>query len=442
MSLPPGEKERCISYLPVLPASLRVELDFYDAEQKKLLLQYPTSNRLNELMGTTVEIPASVFAANFLFHESQAGLPSSASSTGFEEDLLRTAFALAKFVSFENSGIHSTVESASLPTHISEYVGEAIGLFVVNQLHDMTLADWSKIKQIKGMSNVKIFDFAGSLGADGKYFVELEAKGTCVETNSKKEGNVYNQKCEIVSKKIVNRTTQKLLPSSRGEVLRYGTITAIARQPGSVLKCWLVDPPGDEIDGEARVMKLLNRMRFMSRWITFILPRSLFATALAVRVADMEKVSSPFELSESLLNVGTLEPQYEQLEFEFLGSESQHRKSLLKNKSRVSDGTGGGKLLPLGDHHLLFIGISEELMFLAASQDFERVLNYRARPHTVNKSIDCVMTQKQASGLRLLDSVAPAELKKVRFSLPGQIHYTSEGLIFSFLALAHLQKQR
>lgn len=70
---------------------------------------------------------------------------------------------------------------------ISEHVGEAVGLSVMNRIHDITEADWRIIPARSGRAAKPSFDF--QLASDNHHLIEVENKGSSVADN----GQLFQQ---------------------------------------------------------------------------------------------------------------------------------------------------------------------------------------------------------------------------------------------------------
>jgi hypothetical protein len=85
---------------------------------------------------------------------------------------------------------------------------------------------------------------------------------------------------------------------------------------------------------------------------------------------------------------------------------------------------------------LFFLGVREDLLVLAASQNIEGVLTYRNQASTVDKTIECVVSRARLRSLRLPASVAGETAvsdRYVRFELQGELQYSPFGLVFGVL---------
>ena len=106
------------------------------------------------------------------------------------------------------------------------------------------------------------------------------------------------------------------------------------------------------------------------------------------------------------------------------------------NKSRVIDGPVGGIITKMPEGPILFLGVMEELLVLAANQQFAAINEYRRQAGSLDKTVECVVSVGRLRNFPLPDSVTGSARKVgpyLHFNLTGQLHYSQEGLVFGFL---------
>jgi hypothetical protein len=179
-------------------------------------------------------------------------------------------------------------------------------------------------------------------------------------------------------------------------------------------------------------------MRFLADWISFVGPRSQLASALNTRVAALEALRDPFELANIPLRRG--DNEY----FDLGPIDSRGHSTFFSSKAWVSDGPAGGIVMGYNGN-LLFLGLREDLLRIAANQDFGRVLSYVTNAGSLTKTVQMHLTLRQFRDLRLPDAMLPRRLTepfpgapgRIRISLSGELHYTREGLVFGVLPVQH-----
>ena len=110
----------------------------------------------------------------------------------------------------------------------------------------------------------------------------------------------------------------------------------------------------------------------------------------------------------------------------------------MSTKSKVTDGPAGGIVIQLSVEELLFLGIREELLSLAANQRFGAILNYKAVIGSVRKRVECTFSKTRFDDLRLPPRLEQLTTKKggyYRFHLSGLLNYSPEGLVFGLLPI-------
>lgn len=415
-----------------------VRVDYYDANERAKLHQYPAEavKAMEKLVSQHVAVPTSEFLTYFLFHRMARDLPGYESVEAIQNDLMRAVHYIDRCIQFDGKSIRLPSSTAEPPIDIVEHVGEAIGLAVASRIHGLIEADWVRLMVSKHPANAKLlpsFDFQAS---DAKRFVQadtliqVEVKGSAVNDNRLKAPNISTHKSNIHKKK------HRLDNLLSGEVdpypapVRYGTVTALDDGRNDLVRCWLVDPPPEAGDQDPRRFRLMTRMRFLSRWISLVSPRSQLASALATRVNDMANLSDPFELSGVPLRRGSGEP------FSYpLASPLSIHSTFFANKTRVTDGPAGGIAVQAGKDMLALLGIRQDLIDLAISQDFEQVLAYEASPGTLEKAVEFVLPTRRFRAFRLPAAIANGATESggyTRFTLEGRTQYNRSGLVFGF----------
>lgn len=422
-------------------SEILVRVEFYDEQEKAKLLQYPADAvaAMKRLVAKPIAVPTSEFFTYFLFHRMARGLAGYDSVDQIRLDLSRATTYIDSCIEFDGSSIRVPSASAQLPTEIIEHVGEAVGLAVASRIHGLTEADWVRLPVKKRPNNKKLLPSFDFQAADSKTLVQcepliqVETKGSAVGDNSKKSSKVSKHKADILAKK------EKLDNPSAGEqdpypaAVRYGTITALDAGPNDMVRCWLVDPEPENDEWEPRRFKLMARMRFLSRWISIVSPRSQLASAIATRVNDMAKITNPFELD----GIPLLRGNGESFSYPVSSLLSPHS-TFFSNKARVTDGPAGGIAVQIRPNMLAFLGVRQDLVDMAASQRFDDVLSYEAPAGTLKKSVEFVFHENKFKTMQLPRAIAESATRSGsyrRFTLEGSTQYNRSGLVFGFFSL-------
>lgn len=411
---------------------IAVEVDYFDERAKAELSSYPTHTRIAEIAGKTISIPTGEILTYFLFHKPRLHGGGLSHYQSLAREQYSAIAMLDRYVEPNGTSL-CIVTGQRVGTYIPEYLGEAVGLSVINRLHSMTESDWKRIEQEYGRRAAPTFDYEHELkSSDGKSIIQLEAKGSVVEDCRKHCANTQNHRAKIEEKKrkIKKSGAKYRYPAD----LRYGTITAIDRTRDRSIKCWLVDPEADEDTAPAANFKLLARMAFLRDCVQLVSPRSPLAAVLQDRVAVLEALKNPFELE----GVSLRHPREETLGGIVSDSVFPRRafgrsvSRLFPRRSHVVDGPTAGEIFP-GPGCVLFCGFQEELIELAIEQEFDRIISYRRPSATIEKTVECVVTRKRfLREFDVMPSLRPfAEGSKdlINFRLTGRLYYAPSGTV-------------
>lgn len=411
--------------LTVPQATIKVAVEYYDALEKDKLLKYPTCAFMEKLVNSGLEVPTEEFLTYYLFHKKRPGKDGWKSYAEVGRKIGRALAELSEWVDFNGTSISTPSNLAGQDRAITERIGESIGLSVVNHIHGLTAADWDRIPVFQQRG----FDY--QYASDGNRVIQMEAKGCSTKDNSLKTSSVSQHKQSIAEKKEAIAGLERRSDYPYPADLRYGTITVMGESVAHPVKCLLVDPPAGSGATAAR-FRLLQRIRFVRDWISFISPRSQLASAVATRVAALERLPDPFVLEGVPLLRGNGQP----FDFTPIGGMLGGHSSFFSVKSRITDGPAGGVAVPLPGGDLFFLGIRETLLEQAALQKLRAISDFRAERGSLRKTVECVFTRSTFQGLRL-----PAEITQgarlygnyVSFNLSGQIHYSTSGILFGVL---------
>ena len=405
---------------------ISVSVEYYNDVHRQKLNRYASCSEIQTIVNDGVRIPLAEFLTYYWFHLKGSGLSGFENYSAIESEFSENLAYLRRFVGFSGSLMTVKAGAQRLPNEVIEHIGESVALSVVNRIHGLTQADWSRIDT---SSKDKSLDF--ELASDGKNLIQVEAKGhfTKSGTNTAKKG-LWEKLKDIEAKKLDVRAKSQHLHS----VLLYGAIVSFGAPSPEEIRCWICDPPAEEMEIDPRAFRLVSRMRFLRDFITLISPKSAFSAALSTRTAALEALSNPFLLDGVPLKRGSGYP----FNYRPLNSWARKHSSFMTTKSRVRDFPAGGIVFELSDSELFLIGIREELLNMAANQDFGAILDYRVEPYSESHEVDCAYSQTRFE-LSRLPAIIP-EAKKgsdgyYRFSLSGELHFSDAGLVFGILPL-------
>ena len=425
------EKSKLLKIEDIKQGFVEVVVEYYDQNEKNNLQKYSSANAIESTLASRLKIPIPEFLTYYLFHRKRPSLTNLANYQQLSQNIYRSLNDLEDFIEFNGTSIIKPLNAGTQIEHITEHIGESIGLSLINRIHTLTEADWDKIPESHGRNAVRTFDYQIA-ASDGRNIIQLEAKGSSVDDNRNKTAPIYTHKENIVSKKkdIIEKGKKYPYPAS----IRYGTITAVDSRKNGAVKCWLLDPDSQEISKGPKRFRLLSRMHFLYDWISFLGPQSQLATALSNRITDLETIQNPFELDGKPLLNSNNEPFYFR-PFDY----SRRHASWFTNKSKVTDGPAGGIIFQLSKNTLFFLGIFENLLSLAADQDFEKILEYKHKyPGSILKNVECVINKNRFHEFDIPGTLLNKEnnkLRRIHFELKGQLHYSQEGIVFGLLPL-------
>lgn len=407
--------------------TVKVAVEFYNAAEKQKLLKYPTHAVMESLVKSGLEIPTEEFLTYYLFHKKRPGKEGWRKYTDVGRKIGHALAELSEWVDFNGKSVSTPLDLAGQDQAITERIGESIGLSVISHIHGLTAADWDRIP-----SNPVYKSFDYQIASDGTRIIQMEAKGSAAADNSAKTTSVSKHKASIAGKKKEIAQREKLKAYEYPADLRYGTITVMGESVTDAVKCLLVDPPADGDGTKAQKLRLLQRMRFLRDWISFISPRSQLASALQTRLVALERLPDPFLLD----GVPLLRGNGKLFDFSPIEGMLGGHASFFATKSKIVDGPAGGVVVPLPNGDLFMLGIRETLLEQAASQQVRSLADYKAAHGVEEKTVECVMTERAIGELRLPPRVLESASTYggyYRFKLAGQIQYSDTGILFGVL---------
>lgn len=403
-----------------LRGKLYIDVEFYNREHAALLEKYPSAAKIQAVAGKTLQVPVAEFLKNMMFHRVRHQHIRVLDADSERRDIVRGYHALDPYVRVDGDSIRLSEGVASVPNHVSEYIGESISLSVANRIFGLTDADWIPIAVDNRRPS---FDYQSA--SNGSELIQLEMKGSAVDDTELKSSSISTQSGRIDAKKVA-------LASTSG-IERIGTIVSFPKATGRI-KCWLLDPEPDIEAADPRRLKLLSRLNFIWWVIWIIAPRSRLAMALASRIAAIRTLRDPFELTRIPLREASGEP----MEVRYPSRVGSQVPNFFLSRSRIVEGPAGGVVVPIDRESMLFIGFREDLLHQAVKQDFDKILNYEASEAVIPKQVSCVVRHEvlRRMGVDLQDvRGANVSNTEVRFERLVHLAYTPEGLVFGELEI-------
>src|SRR5437879_4435512 len=114
---------------------VEVEVAFYDDNEKKKLLAYPSGKRVAEITEKPIAIPMAEFLTYYLFHRKHLGLPNYRDYSTIGHKIGTALAAIDECLDFNGKSVCTPAGADRQLNEISQHVGEAIGLSVANRIH-------------------------------------------------------------------------------------------------------------------------------------------------------------------------------------------------------------------------------------------------------------------------------------------------------------------
>ncbi|HYN54171.1 MAG TPA: hypothetical protein VES38_05650 [Methylotenera sp.] len=404
---------------------IKVGVDFYNDIEKQKLLNYPTADTLKQIVFQPLLVPTGEFLTLSLLHRKKSKNPlfdSYDKLKNINGDAFRI---LCGSVDFNGHSISIPSGQKLLP-YITEQIGEAIGLSVINKVHKLIEADWMPIDE----KPHKTLDY--SIASNGSGYIEVENKGSSNEDHSKKTSSVSNHYADIKKKKSV---TEDLVAAGEAiSGLRYGTITVMDSNENGNVKCWLTDPPATKQYRDPYEFKIKSRLSFFYWIISLISPKSQVTLELGNRLKLLNNSESFRDLDNSPLRRRQSDENPEGNSYE-TGSDQLIGKnfSFMSGKSRVVD--GGGTLVRLSEDYLMMIGIRDEVLDYIVKQDFEQLTSLHFNSAIEEKDqISLVLSDSKIEKLNLSNLIGWRRNGRfMETERPCITHTSPSGLIYSFI---------
>jgi len=138
---------------------VEVSVEFYDSNEEKKLLNYPSAAVLKQAVAGGLRIRTEEFLAYYLFHRKRPGKPGWRNYDEVSGQIHRALTDLSEWLDFNGNSISTPTNIGRQDRGITEHIGEAVGLSVVNHLHGLTDADWDRIPEQGGRRAVPTFDY-------------------------------------------------------------------------------------------------------------------------------------------------------------------------------------------------------------------------------------------------------------------------------------------
>src|SRR5262245_18561139 len=131
----------------VAQESIRVEVDFFDQKERDKLLRYPSAKQMASGVRNGLHIPMPEFLTHLIWHRQRLGSQEYRDRAALTRKLDIAKSLVDGCVEFSGASIRMPSDTTTQLTEVSEHVGEAIGLSVVDRIHELNEADWKVLPQ-------------------------------------------------------------------------------------------------------------------------------------------------------------------------------------------------------------------------------------------------------------------------------------------------------
>ncbi len=402
-----------------------LDVGFFDDQERKSLLRYPTANRILEIVKSGVSVNTAQFLTYYMFHKRRPGKEGFRDYSQLGSKIGHAAADLDGWVAPSDGSLGTVSDVEAQDRAITERIGEAASLCVASEIHDIHDADWDRLPEHRGRSGFATFDFQYDevFASDGSNVIQVEAKGTSVEDTRILTPSMRTHKSNIDAKKRKIRQREAEDNYTYPADLRYGIICAIGHH--GPLRCLLTDPPGEN-GADPRRFRLLARLQFMFNWISFLSGRSQLAASFATRLHALMELQDPFALAGIPLLRGNGRV------YEIAPPMFGRVPSMFAHLCRVRDGQAIGTLVRAANEQCFFLGVQRHIFEMAVTQDFEKVLLYKDPGGSIYKTLECVIPRGRAKSMNLeyLDRGNDERSGYISFNASGTLHYSQGGVVF------------
>lgn len=415
-----SKKEKTVLPKPFsLPNSLTVNVDYYDDEQKKKFKKNKYPLKIGSLVSESVSINTNEFLTYLLFTE-QKDAPGFRTFTDFRKRMPKSLALIDGYLQFDGKKMISSHDPKDMDKNLTERLGVAMSLSILNKIHNLTEADW-KLIEIK--TSEKSLDFY-YVSVEKNEYIQVEAKGSTTKDN-KKKANASNQKADIDDKKKAEERKEDHR-INKYKTYTYGVISVLDNKIGSMPQVWLIDPLSESLITPPRKFKLLTRLQFYWRSLRAISPSSILLHALINRIETLETLDNYNDLDKSIL----LDRKGKEM---IIHSRSFPTKSVI-GRNRII-----GRIYPYDEKHIYYMGFPRELFVLLIEQNFKKIIEYRyIKKKTKSRmTVKCRIRSDQNKRYMIPPNIDFEFIDKkeeyIEFKLEGDLYESTSGRVFGLL---------
>ena len=394
---------------------LRFDISFYDDIHRDELMKHKYARRIKQLVDFGLSEKEKEFQIYAMFTE-QDGRPRFRNYSELKQLVPRRIQKLEDYIDTSGGTVRSLVSRGR--NQVTEQVGVAAALLVVNNIFGLHRADWERIPET---SKRKTMDF--QLASDGTDFILVEAKGTVFET-----GNVHR---DATLEEHIKGKKRAHLSNNPGLTSLFGVITGIPCQSNKTAQCLLLDPVFEDVEIEMDPAKyqLLSRLYFYSR-ILRVISRGQLVRALLNRIDVLKRSSNYLEFDGLPLVDIYEEPIIPPPE----NTSSIGGKTVVKDKIV-------GLMFPISKARFFYYAVDIDVYRLMVEQNFEAIRKFSStldEQFIENVTYDNAIVEVrdlQKYGIPYKSFEKFDEAKKAIMTLTGSVHYSPSGQVIGFFSL-------
>ncbi len=388
---------------------IRFDVAYYDDTHKKDLATLPCRDRLQAVVDKGLEVVGNEFCAYSMFRE-QKDLPGWRTFDEMRKLLPRRIQAFRDYFSFAHETVTSRFSTrGQLDNTQIEAAGVGAALTLASNIYGLTEADWQRIPE----EEVKTLDHR--IASAGDHFVEVEAKGTVTDEFVRKTV-VSAKKTDIAEKKAAQRL-------EGNDHTMIGVITAFPTQPGQLALCRIMDPPSQVKDDDPRRHKILARLYFYWRELSF-LTRSHLVIALRNRWQDLAAIR----------DIAALDG------FPLLGGNGKRLgipSSLEMSKSLAGPHIAFGEAIPMEGPELYFYGFAFDVLQQLLDQQHDSIAEFKSgAPTQLTQKTRVTIRLRKADARRYdVDWQKTSDPNRLQTTVTAKLYANSAGRVVGRLSL-------
>lgn len=327
-----------------LSGNFVTKIKFYNLSHGKKLLNktnYPLDviNNIKWIVRNGCNIKGVDFVLYCLFNNKSYGITQSVFGSMIH--------SMENLLSMHISALNSTLQKRynnALPRHVTDNIGESIGMLVISYCYNIADADWDVIPET---NKKKTLDFKLAISTSG--LVHLETKGTSAVHLSLTKP--YNDICK---KKNAN-------PVVSGNY-NYGTIATIDTKE---ICCYLVDPPGNDEEVDLIYLRIISRLRYYLRVLNIIAPESELINIIDARIQQLSDKEIDYRDNIKLRPIKRASFNYSSGNMPTYFFNAYYNENL--------NGGFGGRCFFVDSNNLLFVGVSTNLLVEIVNQNSDEI---------------------------------------------------------------------